>query len=124
MAIGNVGSDSFDFYEGIRIVLPGGLLVALFEAVVATTTNAGGVLVSQPALAFAATIGMGLLAYFIDVPSRSAIYLRDLPSNYFEENYAPHLKDWLNAFFVVSDETMPPGIRARALYMGSMFRIG
>lgn len=127
MPFGNVGSDSFEFYEGIRIVIPGALLAALGKLIVWTfdpteslSTDLGTVLV--------AAIGLGLVAYFVDLPRQSAFYNKGLPSARFEELFATACEEReinpRNAFFVMSDEVVPSTIRARGLYSGSMFRIG
>jgi hypothetical protein len=117
---------SFDFYEGIRIVLPGGLAAVLTEAVLRTFETPEKLTVSSSlvtALSFG--LGAGLLLYFVDVPTKSTAYRVNQPSDV--------LRGWVEKdderrlvqfYFMLFDTEVPPEIRARALYMGSIFRIG
>ena len=74
----NVGSSSFQAYEGIRILVPGVIVVALYDALIKTFDR-----VCRPSEnAFAAAVAalfIGLFLRRIDVPTRSATYRKDLP---------------------------------------------
>src|SRR5205823_5320665 len=62
-----------------------------------------------------------------DVPAKAAAYAApELPDRELSRwNVdAPGKIGLRNIYFVMLDEAFPPGIRNRALYMGSMFRIG
>jgi hypothetical protein len=117
---------SFEFYEGIRILIPGAALVAVYAAVVATFRLTAPT-VGQNALAdIAAAIVGGLLIYFIDAPAKAASFTVDLPDRQLDELKIrrPPGVSRLNLYFVALDEIVPGPIRARALYMGVMYRIG
>ncbi|MCB0908747.1 MAG: hypothetical protein KDB63_16695 [Nocardioidaceae bacterium] len=120
-----VDATSFEFYEGIRIILPGALTVALADAVVRTASSDGKGLGLDTLPAVIASVLIGLVFYFIDAPTKSTVYRTDQPTATLAEFGTP--KDGTTAgnnYFVILDVNMPPGIKARALYMGSMFRIG
>jgi hypothetical protein len=127
MPFGSVGSDSFEFYEGVRIVIPGAVLAGLGKLLL-WTVDPSESLSADFGMVLIAAVGLGLVAYFVDIPRQSAVYNRGLPSETFEKKFKDALEtssvNPRNAFFVVSDEVYPSAIRARALYSGSMFRIG
>ena len=123
MALSDVGSQSFEFYEGIRIIIPGALIVGLVDALQWTLDPKHGLSIDT-ATAVVAAIAFGLLAYFVDLPRQSAFFNRDLPSDLMRKYYDEHLAntesddvqvDHRNAFFVIADELMPAPIRARGL---------
>jgi hypothetical protein len=124
MPAGEIGASSFEFYEGIRIFIPGAAVVGLYAGVVATF----GLDAPDPAKSFiAAAAGAllaGLLLYFIDYPSRGAAFRSGLPDKELENWELPRTLNRLNLYFVLMDTDVPGGIRSRALYMGSMYRIG
>lgn len=126
MAVGDVQASSFEFYEGIRILVPGAIAVAAYGAMTTTfelntpspTESAAGALV--------AALLVGLLLYFIDLPARSQVYKAALPHTVLD-TWTKGERGGLsstNLYFVLLDEGIPAGIRSRALYMGSIFRIG
>jgi hypothetical protein len=71
-----------------------------------------------------AALATGLVLYFIDAPSKSAYFLKDPPDAALDGIRRPTGIGRLNLYFVLLDQGVPAGIRARALYMGSMYRIG
>lgn len=119
------GATQFEFYEGIRIVLPGALAVGLANEI-SSTFKLGLRLENNPVGGIAAAILIGLIFYYVDAPAKATVYSQNLPTE--------HLKDLgittpsgyrlVNLYFVLHDEVVPKGIRARGLYMGSMYRIG
>jgi hypothetical protein len=124
MPPGEIGASSFEFYEGIRIFIPGAAVVGLYAGVVATF----GLDAPDPADSFVAAavsaLLAGLLLYFIDYPSRGAAFRSGLPDKELENWEIPRTLNRLNLYFVLMDTDVPGGIRSRALYMGSMYRIG
>src|SRR5258708_10028090 len=87
MGIGDVNASSFEAYEGIRILLPGAIVVTLYAYVVATWAPS---LASPSANTFGAIVAallIGLFLLFVDFPARSAVYKsRELPD--------PELRSW------------------------------
>lgn len=117
---------SFEFYEGIRILIPGALTIALCEGAARTFSDHGaGLGFGTFSLLVISTL-VGLVFYFVDAPSKSAVFSPLQPTDtLFEWGIKPKEgMTTLNAYFVMLDTDIPPPIRARALYMGSMFRIG
>lgn len=124
MPPGEIGASSFEFYEGIRIFIPGAAVVGLYTGVVNTfELNAPNPANDFPAAAVAALL-VGLLLYFIDYPSRGAAFKFGLPDQELKTWSLPQSLNRLNLYFVLMDTDVPGGIRSRALYMGSMYRIG
>jgi hypothetical protein len=120
-----VDAASFEFYEGIRIFIPGAITVGL-AAGVAATFNIGTInLGDHEIIAIVAALGVGLLFYFVDAPARAAV-IRSLQPTELLESWGAKARDFsvLNAYLLMLDTDIPGAIRARALYMGSMFRIG
>ncbi len=120
-----VDATSFEFYEGIRIILPGALTVGLADAVVRTASADGAGLGLDALPAVVAAILIGLAFHFIDAPAKATAYRTGLPTEALADFGEPRVgKSVANSYFVILDDDMPPGIKARALYMGSMYRIG
>jgi hypothetical protein len=125
--VNNVSSSSFQAYEGIRILVPGAVVVTLYGAIVNTFDLAAP---SPTENAAASTVGallVGLFLRFVDLPARSATYRSaDLPDRELRSwdiDPAPY-GGYTNLFFVMLNASFPATIRDRGLYMGSMFRIG
>jgi hypothetical protein len=122
-----VNPSSFEAFEGIRILLPGALVVAIYGAVVATFAPATASPTSDALTAVAAALFVGLTLLFIDAPAKSAAYRSpDLPSWELERwgiDARPY-KGNVNLYLVMLDVSFPPMIRNRGLYTGAMFRIG
>jgi hypothetical protein len=121
---GELNASSFEFYEGIRILIPGGVCVALYSGIVFTF----GLNAPTPSHSIVggvtAAIIVGLLLLFIDAPSRSAAYRTELPDSVMHAWDLPSEVNVVNFYFVLLDADIPSGVRNRALYIGSMFRIG
>jgi hypothetical protein len=124
MPPGEIGASSFEFYEGIRIFIPGAAVVGLYTGVVNTFALAAPDPANNLVAAAVAALLVGLLLYFIDYPSRGAAYLSGLPDQELENWNLPKSLNRVNLYFVLMDTDLPGGIRNRALYMGSMYRIG
>src|SRR6266496_2231217 len=117
---------SFEFYEGIQIILPGALALGLVYVTFRSFTSTGAGIDLNAASAVFAALLLGLLFYFVDAPAKAAVFQPLQPTDL--------LISWgkrpregvstLNAYFVMLDTVIPAPIRARALYMGSMYRIG
>jgi hypothetical protein len=123
----DVNAASFEFYEGIRILVPGGVAVAMITAVGNTFDISGLNLAESIAGALAIALLLGLFAYYIDAPAKTAAFSRDLPTSATLKKWEvepPSGTSLLNVYFVLLDEMMPAPVRARALYMGSIYRIG
>jgi hypothetical protein len=125
--ISEVGTQSFDFYEGIRIFIPATVAVAAAEALYRTLTGGGSstLLTENVALAVVAVLFAGLFLYFLDIPTKFIAYRSAQPTEELERlaGTAGNVRA-VNAYFVLLDTVMPAQIRARSLYMGSIFRIG
>jgi len=120
-----VGPTQFEFYEGIRILLPGAMAVGLAVAIGNTFSLRLPRVKDNPVGLAVLAVLVGLVFYFVDAPSKTAIFMKNLPSDTLRNLRAPARGfSAINLFFVMSDEVLPAGIRARGLYMGSMFRIG
>lgn len=121
-----VDATSFEFYEGIRILVPGLIGVGVGDAVVQTITASSTGLGLGALQSVVAALLLGLAYYFVDAPAKAAVIVPLRPTG--------HIHSWgsrtrpgttlLNVYFVILDVSMPSGIKARALYMGSIYRIG
>lgn len=124
--VADVGAGSFEFYEGIRILVPGAAAVALYAAADATL-NGDRLPGATGLAALAAALLLGLVLHFVDAPSKSLAYTAALPSNLIRDEWPVTPREGMsveNAYFILVDEEMPNPIRARGLYSGSMYRIG
>src|SRR5690242_14921107 len=116
---GGVDAASFEFYEGIRIFIPGavpvGLAAAIGETFHATATD----LADKEITAIIAALGVGLLFYFVDAPARAASFKSLQPTELLDSwAVKPQGVSTLNAYLMMLDTDIPASIRARALYMG------
>src|SRR5438270_10955811 len=112
-----LGTSGFEFYEGIRILIPGAVVVALYAAIRATfqlhTASASDALAG-----FVLALMSGLLLYFIDFSGRSQIYSQAQPHRVLEQWIEerkltpPRGLSATNLYFVLIDTTLPPGIRS------------
>jgi hypothetical protein len=121
------GAGSFEFYDGIRILIPGALVAALFACAAATFTGKDPKLPGGALGAITLSVLAGLVLYYVDAPAKSAAFRKDLPNAVLDEwGLKPPVgtRGTLNTFFVLLDEMMPAQIRARAWYSGSIYRIG
>ncbi len=121
-----VDAASFEFYEGIRILIPGAISLGLTEGVVRTVSTDGSGLGLGTFVSFVAALLIGLVFYFVDAPAKAAVALPLRPTDIlFSWGVAPREgTNTVNNYFVMLDDDVPAPVRARALYMGSMYRIG
>lgn len=124
--IGEFGASSFDSYEGIRIFIPGVIAFAAgYSAYQTVSPGQGASLTADTLLSFVASLVVGLILYFWDIPARSAAFMERQPTNYLEAQFpdiAPGVL--LTAYLSILNTKMPANLRNRSLYMGSMYRIG
>jgi preprotein translocase subunit YajC len=120
-----VDAASFEFYEGIRIFIPGALTLGL-AAGIGKTFDIEALDLSDNTLgAIFVALLIGLLFYFMDAPAKAAVITPLQPTELIEKwGVTPKSGTILNVYLLMLDTIIPPAIRARALYMGSMFRIG
>jgi hypothetical protein len=127
MAIGEVNPSSFDAYEGIRIVIPGAIAVSAYTGVAETFSPSGPSPTTNIIGAVVASLLIGLVLLFIDMPRKSAAFRNPLTPHQelFEWKIDPApYGDALSLYLAMFDVSFPATIRNRALYMGSIFRIG
>ena len=117
-------TSSFDFYEGIRIFVPGALTLALGEGVNRTFHIVHASVADNALVGVLGALLIGLLFYFVDAPTRAAVFSSLMPTRGMEGWGKPQKGGLLNTYFIMLDADLPAPLRARALYMGSMFRIG
>lgn len=104
--------------------------MAAYSAVVLTFSMDAPTAADHPVGALVATLAAGLLLYFLDAPAKSLVYRTNTPTDIisrewgYRDGFLGGRVSVANAYFVVLDEVVPGPIRARSLYMGSMFRIG
>jgi hypothetical protein len=124
--LSEVGPGSFAEYEGIRIVIPGlltyGIAVGTFQTV---APSEKATIFESPVAGIVASLTIGLLLYFLDVPARSAAFYKNQPTDYLKVEF-PDIKsgELLTAYLLLLNTRMPSNTRNRALYTGSMYRIG
>lgn len=125
--VGDVGTSSFEFYEGIRILIPGFFAVSSYAAVSATLNTAADLPDVSALGAILGILAAGLLLYFVDAPAKAIAHRDGLPSDIIKNDWGVELAkpvNTLNMFFVMVDVSMPAPIRARGLYKGSIYKIG
>jgi hypothetical protein len=121
-----IDAASFEFYEGIRILVPGGVAVGLTVAVGDTFGIKSLDVTHNSLVAVLLAFLVGLVFYFVDAPARAAVFAPTQPTDKIgtwdiDKQYQRQI---LNRYLLLLDHGMPPSVRARALYMGSMYRIG
>jgi hypothetical protein len=122
--LSELATSSFDFYDGVRILLPGAIVAGIYQAVVRTFALHAPLPTSDTLAALAIVSVAGLSLYFVDLPSRSVLYSAALPHKILESWGTPAVGTVQNVYFVLTDTVMPPAIRSRAQYYNSMFRVG
>jgi len=123
---GEISSSAFEFYEGLRVLISGGVVVGLYSAVASTYARSGDIVSSSPVLALLVSLFVGLLLLFLDLPARAAVSSYDAP--------VPMIETWeerpsggasrLNVYYEILDAEVPTGIRNRTHYLGAIYRIG
>lgn len=125
-SLGEVGGATFDSFEGIRIIAPG--LIVYGTGIVVFQTVAPHAETGQATEAFVSLVSslvVGLFLYYWDFPARSAVFNRDLPSDFLVQKYPKKSRPALvTTYLLILNTVMPANIRNRSLYMGSMYRIG
>jgi len=79
------GAASFEFYEGIRVFIPGALVAALFAGAAATFTGSAPQLPGGALGAITLSLLAGLVLYYVDAPAKSAAFRKDLPNRVLDE---------------------------------------
>lgn len=125
-SLGEVGTSSFDAYEGIRIFIPGAVAFALGTFAAGTVApDLAGSIRDDAIISLIASLILGLILYYWDLPARSAAALVNQPTAWLEAEYPKsRASELLTVYFEILNTVMPGTIRNRALYMGSMYRIG
>jgi hypothetical protein len=123
--VGDLASSSFEFYDGVRILVTGAILVALYTAVIETFALNAPLPTADALSAITAVTLAGVILYFLDVPGRSVLYAAALPHRVLDSwgLTPPGGRTMRNVYFVLMDTRMPAGLRSRAQYYGSMYRI-
>jgi hypothetical protein len=119
-----IDAASFEFYEGIRIFIPGAIAVGMAGGVGVTFDVKWLDPTGNTLAAVVASLLVGLVFYFVDAPARSAVIRPLQPTEILRSWGVRGELSTLNTYLLLLDTEVPPAIRARALYMGSMFRIG
>jgi hypothetical protein len=120
-----VDAGSFDSYEGIRIFIPGAITVGLVAAVDATFDLIAFEFADNEITSLLAALIIGLFFYFVDAPARAAVTKSLQPTGLLQSwGRKPRDVTMLNVYLYILDTAMPAVIRARSLYMGSIFRVG
>ena len=125
--VGEVNSSAFEFYEGLRVLIPGGLAVGLYSAIQTTFGTPTADISSNAIAALVVSLFIGLFLLFLDLPSGAAVFSYDAPVALLESwkdlkpaGRATHL----NVYYEILDAEVPTGIRNRTHYLGAIYRIG
>jgi hypothetical protein len=126
--VNQVSSSSFEFYEGLRVLVPGSLAVG-FLAAAARTFGLGKAITFQDAvIGVVATLAIGFVLLFIDMPARAAVFSHDAPAQFIRSwddlQPSPEGSNHLNVYYEILDVEFPPVLRDRINYLGVIFRIG
>jgi hypothetical protein len=126
---GRVGeiSSSFEFYEGLRALVPGAFVVALYAAICKTFGLADAVSVDATLAGLLATLAAGFVLLFLDLPSRAAVSHYNTP--------IAHVAAWSdvrrradasakNIYYEILDVEVPPGIKTKVHYFTALYKIG
>lgn len=125
--MGDVSSSSFEFYEGLRALVPGGFVVGLYAAVSTTFGFGSAIGVDSTLVAFLATLAAGFVLLFLDIPGRAAVSHYNTP--------VEHLANWTdlrpranasykNVYYEILDVEVPAGIKTKVYYFGAIYKIG
>jgi hypothetical protein len=125
-AINEVSPGSFDAYEGIRILIPGAIVSAVAYLTTKTVAPSVHIDLSGDAIAWiVASLATGLVLYFLDLPAKAVAFRELQPTEYLESTYPDVPKgEVLTNYLLMLNTVMPANTRNRALYIGSMYRIG
>jgi hypothetical protein len=125
--MGEITSSSFEFYEGLRTLVPGGLAVGLYAAIVQTFGIGGTVTFGHGLAALLATLAVGFVLLLVDLPTKAAVFQYRTPEQF--------LRSWsglsprgnashLTIYYEILDVEMPVGIKTRIDYFRAIYRIG
>jgi hypothetical protein len=125
--MGEISSSSFEFYEGLRALVPGGFVVGLYAAIRETFGVSGAGSIHTALVAVLATLAIGFLLLFLDFPGKAAVVNYNTPID--------HLASWKdvaprsgathkNIFYEILDVEIPAGIKTKVYYFGAIYRIG
>jgi hypothetical protein len=124
--MGEISSSSFEFYEGLRALVPGGLVVAMYAAISNTFGITGSALFDSALVAVAATLAVGLVLLFLDFPSKAATYHYDTPVEHLTtwDDVAPRGEAaYKTIYFEILDVEVPAGIKTKVYYFGAIYKI-
>src|SRR4051794_20061644 len=79
MAAGDVGASSFEFYEGLRVLIPGAVVLALYAGVASTFELATVHPVDNALAGVLGALFAGLVLLLLDLPRRAAVYSYQSP---------------------------------------------
>lgn len=126
MELPTISSGSFEFYEGLRVLVPGSFVVALYVAIGNTFgfVEGAGAIGALPTIL--GTLFAGMIFLFIDTPSKAAVFAYESPELVLKswKNPPPPGGNHLNVYYEVLDTIVSPAIRARTYYLGVIYRIG
>jgi hypothetical protein len=122
-----ISSSSFEFYEGLRALVPGGFVVAIYAAICQTFGVTGTVAIGTTLVAVLTTLAVGFVLLFLDFPGKAAVVNYDTPVD--------HLRSWKdlaprgdanhkNIYYEILDVEVPAGIKTKVYYFGAIYRIG
>lgn len=126
MDVSTVGSGAFEFYDGLRILIPGTFVVALYVAIGDTFGFLSGIGDVQALPAIVGGLIAGILLMFLDIPSFAAVYHYESPLLVLEswDRYPPRGSYLLNVYYELLDGEFPGTMRTRTHYLGVIYRIG
>jgi hypothetical protein len=126
MDVSSVGSGAFEFYDGLRILIPGTFIVALYVAIGDTFGFVSGVGDVKALPAIAGALLTGILLLFLDLPSSAAVFQYESPLNVMRAWVVspPKGSYLLNVYYEILDSEFPGTIRTRVHYLGVIYRIG
>jgi hypothetical protein len=120
-------TSSFEFYEGLRALVPGGFTVALYAAVSATFGFGGAASVHSTLIALVATLAAGFVLLFLDLPGKAAVFSYNTPFAHIERwgDLRPRADATVkNIYYEILDVEVPAEIRTKVSYFGVLYRIG
>ena len=122
----SVNSGAFEFYEGLRILIPGSFVLAIYVAIGNTFGFVSGAAGIDVLPGLVGALFAGLFLFFVDVPSRAAVFAFESPERVLRGwgHRPPPGGNHLNVYYEILDTIFPTGIRSRTYYLGVIYRIG
>jgi hypothetical protein len=126
MAMGEVSASSFEFYDGIRIFVPGSFVVGTYAAIAGTFGFPGGRVVDDAIVGLLSALAVGFVLMLLDFPGRAAVTSYESPTSILASwDESPRSgRTRLNIYYLLLDSEFPPGLRTRTHYLGVIYRIG